>query len=398
MTTQSPTVPSTINALAGLAPLVFIVFFGFLSIGIPLSTLGIEVHDTLGFGASVVGWVIGSQSVATVLTRHAGGVYSDRHGPKRAVLIGLPVAAAAGGFYLLASLLPVGPQAALALMLVGRVLLGLGESLFLTGTMSWGIARLGPARTGKVMAWQGIAMYGALAIGAPLGLTVLPQFGFLGVALCSTLAPLVALAVAIFLPGVAGSGGVRVPFYRVVGLIWRPGMVLALATVPFAVMSTFLALHFANRGWDGAGLAITGFGVGYIAVRLCIAHWPDRFGGVRVAGFSLVVEILGQAVLWSADTATMALIGALLTGVGFSLIFPSMGVEATRRVAPELRGQAVGNFIAFFDIAIGLGGPIGGLLVGQFGYGAAFGGGTVAAICSLALLPAVKAMGGNKKG
>lgn len=386
------------NALAGLAPLVFIVFFGFLAIGIPLSTLGIEVHDMLGFGASVVGWVIGAQSVATVLTRHAGGVYSDRHGPKRAVLIGLPVAAAAGGFYLLASLLPVGPQASLGLMLVGRLLLGLGESLFLTGTMSWGIARLGLTRTGKVMAWQGIAMYGALAIGAPLGLTILPVFGFLGVAICSTLAPLLALVVAILLPGVAGSGGARVPFYRVVGLIWRPGMVLALATVPFALMSTFLALHFANRGWDGAGLAITGFGLGYITVRLFIAHWPDRFGGARVAGFSLLVEILGQAMLWSAESAHVALLGALLTGVGFSLIFPSMGVEATRRVAPELRGQAVGNFIAFFDIAIGIGGPIGGLLVAQFGYGAAFGLGTLAALGSLLLLPAVRAMGDSKKG
>jgi MFS family permease len=163
-------------------------------------------------------------------------------------------------------------------------------------------------------------------------------------------------------------------------------------------MSTFLALHFANRGWSGAGLALTGFGAGYITVRLFIAHWPDKFGGVRVAGFSLLVEILGQAVLWTADTAPLALIGALLTGIGFSLIFPSMGVEATRRVAPELRGQAVGNFIAFFDIAIGLGGPIAGLLVGHFGYGAAFGVGTIAAVASLAILPAVKAMGAHKKG
>lgn len=397
MTTQTSSASSETSALTGLGPLVFIVFFGFLAIGIPLPTLGIEVHDTLGFGASVVGWVIGSQSVATVLTRHAGGVYSDRHGPKRAVLIGLPLAAAAGGFYLLAGALPVEPEVSLGLMLVGRLLLGLGESLFLTGTMSWGIARMGPSRTGKVMAWQGIAMYGAIAIGAPLGLAIQPSFGFLGVAICSTLAPLLALSVAIFLPGVAGSGGVRVPFYRVVGLIWRPGMVLALATVPFAVMSTFLALHFANRGWSAAGLALTGFGIGYITVRLFIAHWPDKFGGVRVAGFSLLVEILGQAVLWTADSATMALIGALLTGVGFSLIFPSMGVEATRRVAPELRGQAVGNFIAFFDIAIGLGGPIAGLLVGQFGYGAAFGVGTIAAVMSLAMLPAVKAMGAHKK-
>ncbi|MFD2261614.1 MFS transporter [Lacibacterium aquatile] len=392
MTTQTSPSSTDISVLTGLGPLVFVVFFGFLAIGIPLPTLGLEVHGTLGFGASVVGWVIGSQSAATVLTRHAGGVYSDRHGPKRAVMLGLPLAVLAGLLYLLASSLTE-PKFALGVLLAGRLILGLGESLFLTGTMSWGIARLGPARTGKVMAWQGIAMYGALAIGAPVGLAIQGRFGFTGVALASTLAPLLACLVAAGLARVPGSGGTRVPFYRVIGLIWRPGLVLALATVPFAVMSTFLALHFAAKGWEGAGLAITGFGIGYITVRLFIAHWPDKFGGVRVAGFSLLVEIAGQAVLWSADSALLALVGALLTGVGFSLIFPSMGVEATRRVAPELRGQAVGNFIAFFDIAIGLGGPAAGLLASGFGYGASFGIGTASAVLALVMLPLVARMG-----
>jgi hypothetical protein len=53
----------------------------------------------------------------------------------------------------------------------------------------------------------------------------------------------------------------------------------------------------------------------------------------------------------------------------------------------------VGNFIAFFDVAVGLTGPLVGLLTGAMGYTAAFVAGAVAAAASLALMPAVARFG-----
>jgi predicted MFS family arabinose efflux permease len=265
----------------------------------------------------------------------------------------------------------------------------------MTGTMSWGIARVGPAHTGKVMSWQGIAMYGALGIGAPLGLAIQASFGFVGVAVLTIAAPLTAALLAMRVPAVPAGGGGRVPFYRVVGLIWQPGLILTLATIPFATMATFLALDFAAHGWNGAGLALAGFAAGYIAVRLVGSHWPDRFGGTTVAAMSLAIETAGQAILWIAARPDVASAGAVLTGIGFSLVFPSMGVEATRRVKPELRGRAVGNFIAFFDVALGLTGPLLGLVVTYGGYSAAFMIGTVSAAAALLVLFALNRNGGT---
>jgi predicted MFS family arabinose efflux permease len=100
---------------------------------------------------------------------------------------------------------------------------------------------------------------------------------------------------------------------------------------------------------------------------------------------SLAIEALGQALIWLSTSPMLALLGALVTGIGFSLIFPSMGVEATRRVPIEQRGRAVANFIAFFDLAIGLTAPAVGYAAGVFGYGTAFLIGAVAAICALVL-------------
>lgn len=49
---------------------------------------------------------------------------------------------------------------------------------------------------------------------------------------------------------------------------------------------------------------------------------PDRVGGLPVATGSLVIEAIGQALIWSAHAPLLALVGAFLTGVGCSLVFP----------------------------------------------------------------------------
>ncbi|SON57737.1 major facilitator superfamily transporter [Hartmannibacter diazotrophicus] len=382
--------PSGTSAFAGLSPVVLAVFLGFLAVSVPLGALSLEVGGNLGFGTIVVGSVIGLQSLATLLTRHQAGTLCDHRGPRRAVLIGLPLAASSGVAYVLSSVLPVDTAGKLAFMIAGRLVMGLGESLFLTGLMSLGIARLGADRTGRVMSWTGIAIYAALGLGAPLGLAAQAAYGFLGVGLVACLTPLLALAIIVRLPPTPAAGGTRVPFHRVLGLIWRPGLVLALAMVPFAVMAAFLPLHYAARGWSDAGIALFGFGAAYVLVRLVAPGLPDRFGATRVAIGSLSFELAGQVLLWLAPTPSTAALGAVLTGLGFSLVFPAMGVLATRSVPPDQRGRAVGNFIAFADIALGVTGPAVGLATQWGGIATAFLVGATATLAALLLLPSMK--------
>lgn len=384
----APSAPAAASALVRLSPFVFIVFFGFLAIGLPLTALPLHVHGALGLGAVMVGVVIGLQSVATLLTRRHAGVLSDTGGPKRAVLRGLAISALAGLCYGLSTVVPAG--VGLAVLLLGRVALGLGESLLITGALSWAIGVVGPQNSGKVMAWNGVAMYGALALGAPVGgallsikLPLAPLIhgvdGFALVAVAAASAPLVGLLVAVFVPPVAPAAGVRMPFTAVMGTIARPGLGLALSSVGFTMLAAFAPLLFAARGWDGAGLALSAFGAAYIATRLVAGGLPDRLGGRRVAIGSLLVELVGQAVIATAATPDVAVAGAAITGLGFSLVFPSLGVEAVKRVPPQNRGVALGAYVAFFDLAIALSAPGAGLLVGAWGYASVFAAGAVAA-------------------
>jgi predicted MFS family arabinose efflux permease len=175
------------------------------------------------------------------------------------------------------------------------------------------------------------------------------------------------------------------PFYRVLGLIWRPGLGLACATMGFGAIAAFGVLLFQERHWEGASFALTAFGASYIGARLFFGGLPDRLGGARVALGSVLIELVGQVLLWQARGRGVAIVGAALTGFGFSLAFPSFGVEAVRRVPPQNRGVALGGYTAFFDVALGVIVPLAGGIVRGAGYQAAFLLGALGSLFALAV-------------
>ena len=348
------------------------IFCCYLTIGIPLPVIPLYVHQQLGFGNFLVGLAVGIQFVATVLTRRHAGVTSDHQGPRLAMLRGLMICSFAGATYIIAALLPVSPGAKLVILFAGRLLLGTGESLLMTGGLTWGIALTGPSRAGRVMAWTGMALYAALAVGSPCGLALQSWGGFLAVSAVVTLLPLVALAIVFPVPAVVALAAPRTPFRDVVLKILRPGTGLFLQGVGFAGISAFITLYFAYHNWPRAGLALTIFGTAFVLVRAIFSGLPDRLGGFRVAWVCLTVELCGQLLLWRADSSAMALAGAGITGLGCSLVFPSLGVEAVKRVPAQSRGTALGAFAAFQDLSYAVTGPVAGVIATKFGYPSIF--------------------------
>ncbi|MGY4235522.1 MFS family permease [Bradyrhizobium sp. USDA 4449] len=360
ITAIQPVVSSRVTVT--LLPIMAVVFAAFLVIGVAMPVLPVHVHDGLGLGTFVVGLVAGSQFAASLVSRPWAGHFSDRRGAKRGVIAGLIAAAASGLLYLLSLEFTGAPLTSVAILLLGRGVLGAAESSIITAAVSWGLARVDTGNTGKVIAWVGSAMFAAFAIGAPAGSALYAAYGFSAIAVATAIAPLLALLLVVPLPAAAPMQQARSSFAKVLGSVWVPGLGCALGSVGFGAVTTFVALLFASRGWANGWLAYTAYAVAFILARVFFSHLADRIGGARVALVCALVEAAGQALIWVAVRPEMALAGAALTGFGFSLVYPGFGVEAVHRVPAQSRGLAMGAYTAFLDLAQGLASPALGLI------------------------------------
>ena len=368
MTTTSVVQLSQRELTARILPYVFLTFTCYLAIGVQLAILPSYVHLNLGFSTVLAGLIISTEYVATVVTRPQAGRMVDRLGAKRAVLYGLATGGASGVFTLLAAFCLHIPWLGLSFLVIGRLLLGASESMVGTGATLWGILTVGSEHTALVISWNGICTYGALAIGAPLGVYLERIFGFWSIGVFVVLLGFAPIVMALRMPRVPVTHGEKLPFHRVFRRVAPYGLGLALGSVGFGVLATFITLDFAHRGWSGAAFALTLFGAFFIFARLLFAHAINRFGGYIVSTICFSTELAGLLVLWLTHSEAVAFAGAALTGFGFSLIFPALGVEAVRHIPPQDKGTALGAYGVFMDFSLMVIGPAAGAIISGFGY------------------------------
>jgi MFS family permease len=355
-----------------LLPIMAVVMIGFLIIGLALPVLPLHVHHGLGLSAFVVGLVTGSQFCASLISRIWAGHYADSRGSKHAVIAGLITATASGLLYLLSLLFVTAPWLSVTILLLGRALLGAAESFIITGAVSWGLALVGRENAGRVIAWVGMAMFAALAFGAPVGTSLYAVGGFSAVAAATTLVPLLTRLLVAPLTPVPPQRGVRPALLKTARAVWMPGLGSALSSIGFGAIIAFSSLLSAERGWSPLWLVFTCFAVSLVAARFLFGHLPDQLGGARVALACVFIQAAGLALIWLASDRTFAAAGAALAGFGYSLVYPGLGVEAVRRAPAENRGLAMGAYTAFLDVALGFGSPALGLVAGWAGLSSVF--------------------------
>ncbi|MGY6129575.1 MFS transporter (plasmid) [Paraburkholderia strydomiana] len=372
MSTDTATPRSEFATTMQIIPVVFFTFLCYLTIGIPLAVLPGYVHDDLGYSAVLAGAAISVQYLATLASRPLAGRSADTLGPKRTVTIGLLGCGASGVLLLLAVLCGRWPVLSLGLLVCSRLVLGFGESLCGTGAILWGIGRVGTSNNARVISWNGIATYGALAVGAPLGVAIERTVGFAALGILVILLAALGFYLARPMASVPIVHGERMSYRSVFTRVLPHGIGLALGSAGFGSIATFITLFYAAKQWPNAALSLTVFGTLFVGARLLFANTIKTYGGFRVAIVSFSFECVGLLMLWLAPEPHIALAGAALTGFGFALVFPALGVEAVGLVPPASRGAALSAYSVFLDLSLGITGPLAGYIAGEFGYGSVF--------------------------
>jgi len=344
---------------------------GLLTIGATLPVLPKYVTGPIGSGDVAVGVVTGAFAATGLLFRPIGGAFADARGRKPVVVVGALLTSLSG----LLLFIPTGVGG----LVVTRLFLGAGEGMVYTAGAAWIVDMSPPDRRGRIIGLYGLAIWGGLSLGPPIGDALLRASSFEAVWAFAAAAPLIGALIAARIPesysppAVAERIGLR---QRLRGLIapeaLRPGLALALTVVGYATLAAFIVLHLDQRGIGHGALVFAAFAVTVVTVRLVGGGIPDRLGGAETAAGAGLVQAGGLFVVAAAHSLPVALIGAAAMGGGFALLFPSLALLVVNAVPDDRRGVAMGTFTAFFDVGMGVGAPLAGVAAVAGGYGLAF--------------------------
>jgi MFS family permease len=333
----------------------------FLAVGAVLPVLPRYVHGPVGAGDVAVGVVVGAFAFAAVVTRPWAGRLADRHGRRPVVVVGLLGMAVAGALLYV----PFGVGG----LIFARFVLGASEGFVFTGASTW-IVDLAPEdRRAQSIGLFGLAIWGGLSAGPLIGVALLDLGSYHAVWAFAVLGPLAGAAIAArqpVAPRAEPDHDEPAPFIprETVG----PGIALALANAGYATMAAFVALRVGSHG----AAVFTAFAASVVITRLALGRLPDRLGPRVTAISAACAEAAGLAIIALAGSWVPALLGGIVMGWGFSLLYPSLALVVVERVGEARRGSALGAFTAFFDAGVGLGGPLAGAIAALAGYPAAF--------------------------
>lgn len=340
----------------------------FIAAGIVLPVVPRLVEGPLGGGSSDVGIAFASFSIAALVMRPVVGWSSDRFGRRPLLVGGAAITVVALLLHLLAT--------DLAILVVARSLLGVGEAFFFVACLA-AASDLAPAdRRGEAMSFLSLSLYLGIGIGPLIGEALLSAGGFPVVWLVTAGFAGAAVALSLATPETApavvagGPPRARPPLIHPAGLF--PGLVILLGIWGMAGYLAFVPSHAVAIGMGGASAPLLLYALVVVGLRIVGARLPDRFGAARLSGLALVLSAAGLAVVGAVPTPAGLLVGTLVFAAGVAFTMPALLALAVSRVPAEERGTVVGTASAFLDVAFGVAPLVLGLIAARTGYGPTF--------------------------
>ncbi|MBA3579441.1 MAG: MFS transporter [Gemmatimonadaceae bacterium] len=314
--------------------------------------------DELGGGGMEVALLVSSFTAAQLISAPLWGRFSDRHGRKPALLVGLAAAAIAYVVFAFATSLWV--------LLLSRIVQGAGGGT--VGVIQAYVAdSTEPQNRAKALGWLSAATNLGVALGPPLGSLALllgrPGPGLVAATLC-----VLNIAFASrFLKesrdmteaSVKRPGASRQAIMRVVThsrepaprLIW----IYAIAMGAFSGMTAILALFLLDEwavGPDRIWMVFTYLGVISVITRAGIlGTLVDRFGEVRLSRAGLVLLAIGLSAIPFAGNYVLLALAIALVPLGTAFTFPCVTSLLSRLIPSNERGLYMGVQQTFGGLA-----------------------------------------------
>ncbi|GEP85450.1 putative transporter protein [Staphylococcus piscifermentans] len=320
-----------------------------------------ETMGGLAAGIFIIGMLFG---------RLFTGKYIDRLNLKKTLFFGLIFSFVAIGLYFLIHSL-------LVLMIV-RLIHGIAFGMSSTTTGTYSSTIVPDDRKGEGIGYYALSTTVASAIGPFLGILINQklnfQSNFIVCLICIVLAAILALFISnIRQPSVqkeeqkgAQPKGLAQFFQKQAVPI---SIVIVFVGIAYSSVLAFLDSYAAHIGLAAAAsFFFVVYALSTFIVRPITGKVFDNYGANKVVYPTLVIFVIGLALLAVAHTSWVLLISAIFIGIGYGTLIPSFQTIALQASPPEKIGLATSTFYIFADLGAGAGPTILGIVIGSFGY------------------------------
>lgn len=353
----------------------------FSAYSVVLPVLPHDVTERLHSGNLSVGIVAGAFAVSAIFTRPSAGRLGNRVGRRFLMIAGSLIAAGSISCYGLAPDVP--------LLVLLRLVTGVGEGFFYTGSATLVSDLAPPERRGEAISYFSVAIWTASGLGPALGQVIYTNEGAPVAFFCAGAFSLFAALLARRVPRIpvpAIEEGSRPPLVHKKAL--GAGAVLALSTAGSTAFNAYIPLYVSKLHLGGPEFVFLLYAVIVLSVRTFFARLPDQWGPLRTGTAATTSMALGFVLVALVGDPVGLYLGTAVLAFGNSLIFPALMSMALNGSNARDRSSIVGTFTAFFDVASGLGGITLGAVAAATSYRGAFAGGGAYAFFALVLLQA----------
>ena len=356
---------------------------GFIALGAAFAVVPDIVKQDMHETDVVVGWTLTVFAATALMTRFFAGVGIDRRGARAIFALGFALLAVAGVLFLF-----VTPEREW-LLFAARALQGVGQACMFTSGLSWAVQLAPEHRRGQAMSLFGLSVWAGLTIGPVAAQLLLDHAGTHAAEVLMVAAPALALVAMIGLrspPLHAETPSLSVPREAM-----RPSLGLMAGAVVMATIVGFAVLTFNDRSGGGGAYVIGAYGAATFAGRVFIGHLPDRLGAYRTGVLAFLLALAGVSTIAVAPNWQIGVIGGVVCGFAWSLLFPALGLLAVDRTPRAQRNSALAVYTAGFDLGTLLSGFTLGYIANAAGYEAVYAFGAGFAIVGLGLVWSMRA-------
>lgn len=337
-------------------------FFLFMSFYFLLVTLPVYVVNDLGASKSSAGLLTTAFLLAAIVIRPFSGRLIEKYGGRKILITALILFLATTLFYFAAH--------TVTQLLMVRLVHGLSFGMATTAAGSIVADIIPEKRRGEGMGYFILSSALAMVIGPYLGLTSMQSGG---------ITVMLMIAFVASLGGCMAGLALTKPKEQAVKSLKEPakfttGSLFEKSAIPIAITGAFFAIVYSSiisfisvyANEVHLGHVASFFFVVYACVLLVsrpfTGKWFDRFGANIIVFPGIVLFAIGMFVLSQASSAFIFLLAAAFIGLGWGTLFPTFQTLAIQAAPPKRRAMATATFLSVFDMGIGLGSYIVGLV------------------------------------